>query len=29
VVGLAFLSIIPFLLLLKKPQKHSRPTGVH
>ena len=29
VVGLAFIFVIPFLLLLKKPQKHARPTGMH
>ena len=27
VVGLAFLVIIPLLLLLKKPQRHERPAG--
>jgi MFS transporter, DHA2 family, multidrug resistance protein len=27
VVGLAFLVIIPLLLLLKKPQRHTRPAG--
>jgi MFS transporter, DHA2 family, multidrug resistance protein len=27
IVGLAFLVIIPLLLLLKKPQRHARPTG--
>jgi DHA2 family multidrug resistance protein len=29
IVGIAFLIIIPFLILLKKPQKHAPPTGVH
>jgi MFS transporter, DHA2 family, multidrug resistance protein len=27
IVGLAFLVIIPLLLLLKKPQRHVRPAG--
>ena len=29
IVGIAFLIIIPFLILLKKPQKHAPPAGVH
>jgi DHA2 family multidrug resistance protein len=29
VIGLAFLFVIPFLLLLKKPQRHVRPGGEH
>jgi hypothetical protein len=29
IVGFAFLIIIPFLILLKKPQKHAPPAGVH
>jgi MFS transporter, DHA2 family, multidrug resistance protein len=27
VVGLAFLIIIPLLLLLKKPERHTKPAG--
>jgi DHA2 family multidrug resistance protein len=29
IVGIAFLVIIPLLLLLKKPQKHAPPTAAH
>ncbi len=29
VVGLAFIFVIPFLLLLKKPQKHVKPAGLY